>query len=385
MKKIFNLSIFALLFLSVMSCSTDDNKIIIDKSTNPVLIAPEGSANITINPNALNAVALTLVWDHAAYSVDTAIDYKVEVAVAGTSFAAPLTIANTTNRFLVLTGTELKAILTNPLEPENSNTPPGLGLSAEENANIEVRVTATIGDNAEMPMVSEVLPLTIVFGVGTTEPEPTEPVLFLVGAPQAYYGLSGWDNATAIPMRYIGDGTTKIFEAYVKVAAGEGFKFIGEQGTWDNGNYGTIGNVQDGNLQDGPGSNDVKPADTDGLYYVWVDVDNLQYKAVKMEWGIIGNATPGQWSDETPMTYDFATNKWSIATTLTGGEMKFRSKNTGQYITNNAANSEWLFNVGISDPTVVHNPASSNFQITAGAYTLGLTVNFDGTASYTGL
>lgn len=380
MKKIFNLSIFALLFLSVMSCSTDDNQVVVDKSTNPVLIAPEGSANITINPNALDAVALTLVWDHAAYSVDTQIDYKVEIAAAETNFAAPLEIANTNNRFLVLSGAELKDWLT-------SEAPEGLGLSDEENANIEVRVTATIGDNADLPMVSDVLPLTIVFGVGTVEPEPTDPVLYLVGAPQAYYGLGGWDNATAMPMRYIGDGTTKVFEAYVKVASGDGFKFIGEQGTWDNGNYGTIGNVQDGNLENGPGSGNINVAatDGDGLYYVWVDIDNMTYKSVKMQWGIIGDATAGGWSDETPMTYDFATNKWSITTTLTANGMKFRSKNTGQYITDSAPNSEWMFNVGDSDPMVTYNPASGNFQMTAGSHTLGLTINFDGTAEASGI
>ncbi|AWH84788.1 hypothetical protein HYN59_06460 [Flavobacterium album] len=376
MKKIFNLSIVALLFLSVMSCTTDDNQIVVSESTKPVLIAPEGSASIVINPNALDAVALTLVWDHTAYSVDTEIDYKVEIAAAETNFAAPITIANTGDRFLVISGSELK----NFLIKQPTDNPAGLGLADGVNANIEVRVTATIGDNADLPMVSDVLPLTIVFGTGGV-PEPVDPVLYLVGAPQAYYGLSAWDNATAIPMRYLGDGTTKVFEAYVKIAAGEGFKFIGEQGTWDNGNYGTIGGAQDGNLENSGGSQDIKVADTDGLYYVWVDIDNMQYKAVKMQWGIIGDATPGGWTDETPMTYDFATNKWSITTSLSTGGLKFRTANTGQFIANDA----WKFNVGVSDPMVTYNPASTNFPITPGSYTIGLTVNFDGTAAVTGL
>ncbi|MEL1244881.1 SusE domain-containing protein [Flavobacterium sp. DGU11] len=373
MKKIFNLSIVTLLFLSVMSCTTDDNKILVDKSTNPVLIAPEQGASIVINPNAPEAVALTLVWDHAAYSVDTQIDYSLEIAAAGTNFADPIEIANTQNRFSVLSGAELRNLLTDA-------APEGLGLTDEAPANIEVRVTATIGDNSDLPMVSDVLPLTIVFGTGG-EPEPVDPVLFLVGAPQAYYGLGAWDNTTAMPMRYLGDGTTLVFEGYVKVAAGEGFKFIGQQGSWDNGNYGTIGGVQDGNLENSGGSGDIKVADSDGLYYVWVDIDNLQYKAIKMQWGIIGDATAGAWTDETPMTYDFATNSWSLTTTLGTGGVKFRSGNTGQYIANNA----WEFNVGVSDPTVTYNPASGNFPATPGSYTVGLTVNFDGTAVVTGI
>jgi starch-binding outer membrane protein SusE/F len=379
MKKIFNLSIFTLLFLSVMSCSTDDNQVVVSESTKPVLIAPEGSASIVINPNAPTAVALTLVWDHAAYSVDTQIDYSLEIAVAGTDFAAPIEIAKTTSRFLVLTGAELKTRLTNAVDDD---TTPGLGLGDEEPAGIEVRVTATIGDNADLPMVSDVLPLTIVFGEG--QPVPVDPLLYLVGAPQAYYGVAGWTPENGMPMHYIGDGTTKVFEGYVKIAAGEGFKFIGGL-DWNHGNYGTIGGVQDGNLEDGGGSGDIKVAETDGLYYVWADIDNMQYKAIKMQWGIIGDATAGGWSDETPMTYDFASNTWSISTTLSAGNMKFRSKNTGNFIMDNAANSEWKFNVGVSDPTVVYNPAATDFPITPGAYTLGLTVNFDGTAVVTGI
>ena len=104
-----------------------------------------------------------------------------------------------------------------------------------------------------------------------------------------------------------------------------------------------------------------------------------------MQWGIIGDATAGGWNDETPMTYDFASNSWSLSTTLSAGNMKFRSKNTGNFIMDNAANSEWKFNVGVSDPTVVYNPAATDIPVTAGAYTLGLTVNVDGTASYTGI
>jgi hypothetical protein len=374
MKKIFNLSIFTLLFLSVMSCSTDDNKIVVNTSTNPVLLAPESGTTVTLNAGAPESTALTLVWDHAAYTVDTEITYTVEMAVAGTDFAAPVELGTTTSRVLLLNNNVLRDKLTD-------EAPDGLGLTDEEDANVEVRVTASLGDNADLPMVSEPLAFTVDFGGEVVE--PVEPVLFLVGQVQSYYGLNAWDNTTAIPMRYIGDGETLVFEAYVKVGAGDGFKFIGQQGSWDNGNYGTIGGVQDGNLENSGGSGDIKVAETDGAgqYYVWVDLDNLEYKSVKMQWGIIGDATPGAWNDETPMTYDFASNTWSITTALNSGEMKFRSSNTGNFIASDA----WKFNIGNSDPMVTYNPAAGNFPITAGSYTLGLTVNFDGTASVTGL
>ena len=61
--------------------------------------------------------------------------------------------------------------------------------------------------------------------------------------------------------------------------------------------------------------------------------------------------------------------------------MKFRSKNTGQSI----YGDDWKFNVGVSDPTVTYNGAAGNFAVTGGSLTLGLIVNFDGTAVVSGL
>ncbi|MFL9845365.1 SusE domain-containing protein [Flavobacterium rhizosphaerae] len=381
MKKIFSLSLLTVLFLSIVSCSSDDNKIIIDKSTTPVLIAPASGDNIVINPNAMETTALTLVWDHAAYTESTEINYTVDIAVAGTDFTAPLEIGSTTDRFLLLTGERLKSLLTNATDAGT----PGLGLPDTEDALIEVRVTATIGDNDDLPMVSDPLALSITFGSGEVIEEPQDPVLYLVGAPQAYYGLDAWSPVTAIPMRYIGDGTTQVFEAYVKVGAGDGFKFVSAQADWGDleGNYGTIGGAQDGNLENSGGSGDIKvaEADGDGQYYVWVDMDAMQYKAVKMQWGIIGDSTPGGWSDETPMTYDFATNTWSVTATLTAAELKFRSANTGTYIANDA----WKFNVGNSDPMVTYDPSAGNFTVTAGSHDITLMIDFTGTATVTGI
>ncbi|AXG74136.1 hypothetical protein DVK85_07730 [Flavobacterium arcticum] len=379
MKKIFSLSILSLLFLSIMSCSTDDNKIIVEESTNPVILAPEDGANIILNPATDATTALTLVWDHAAYSVDTEINYTIEAAVAGTEFAAPVVIASTTSRVVALTGANLRSLLTNATDDVDA---PGLGLVDTEDANIEVKVTATLGNNDDLPMVSEPIALSVTFQTGDVVIVPEDPALFLVGAPQAYYGLDAWDNVTAIPMRYIGDGETMVFEAYVKAGTDDGFKLIGEQGTWDNGNYGTIDGAQDGNIHNDGGSGDIKVAETDGegLYYVWVDIDNLEYKAVKMNWGIIGAATPGGWDGETAMTYDFASNTYSITETLIADNMKLRSKNTGDA----AFGDEWAFQIG-ADDTVAYNTGAGDIAVAAGEATIELVIEFDGTVTVTGI
>ena len=360
-------SLIALFAVLAFSCNSDDVQ---DRPTiigvdAPVLLAPEeGNSYLLLQETGANQ-AERFVWSKANFGEDVAINYEVQIDKVGNEFANPQSLG------AVIGGTQLS------VSQETLNT--GVIASGGEafvESVYEIRVKASVNDSFE-PMYSNTMTISV------TPYVAIDPVLFLVGAPQAYYGLNQWDNSTAIAMRYIGTGTTKVFEAYVKVAAGEGFKFIGEQGTWDNGNFGTIANAQNGVLENSGGSSDIKVAEVDGsgLYYVQVDVDNLTYKAVKMNWGIIGSATANGWDGETAMTYDFATNQFSITANLAAGEMKFRSSNTGDYIYNDA----WKFNVGVSDPTVTYNAAASNFPIAGGSYTLGLIVNFDGTAVVSGL
>lgn len=323
----------------------------------------------------------TFTWSAADSDYNGEIQYFIQLAPAGSDFVdtARLFSAGVTDLSKTFTFNDLNIALNRLDDYLIANGEAGVNFGAT-NA-IDVRIMAVAGASQATiysePVTINVTPFEVII-VET-------PVLFLVGSPQGYYGLSEWTPTTAMEMRYIGNGTTKVFEAYVKVAAGNGFKFISEQADWGDltGNYGTIGGAQNGNLENSGGSGDIKVAETDGdgLYYIQVDIDNLTYKAVKMNWGIIGDATAGGWNDETPMTYDFATNKYSLDATLSTGGMKFRSSNTGNFIYNDA----WKFNVGVSDPTVTYNGGAGNFPIAGGSYTLGLIINFDGTAVVSGL
>lgn len=362
-------SLIALFAVLAFSCNSDDvqDRPTIKGIDAPMLMAPEEGNSYALKiENAANQ-AERFVWTKANFGQDVAVNYEIQLDKFGNEFANPQSLG------AVIGGLQLSVSV------ETLNTAViASGGEADIESVYEIRVMASVNDTFE-PMYSNVSTISVTPYVFV----PVNHELFLVGAPQAYYGLSEWDNATAMSMRYIGDGTTKVFEGYLKVAAGQGFKFIGEQGTWDNGNFGTIGGVQDGNLQNDGGSGDIKVAEDagDGLYYVWVDMDNLKYKSIKMDWGIIGDATPNGWDGETAMAYDFASNQYSITTSLAAGEMKFRSSNTGNFIFNDA----WKFNVGVSDPTVTYNGGAGNFPITGGNYTLGLIINFDGTAVVSGL
>jgi len=363
-------SIIALFAVLAFSCSSDDveDRPVITAQDAPVLTAPEGANSYVLAiENAANQVE-RFVWTSANFGQSVAINYEVQLDVAGNDFANARSLGS------VIGANQLSV----SVETLN-NAATGVGALPFEQTQFEVRVKASVNDTFE-PIYSNVSTIAITPYVAVI------PKLYLVGAPQAYYGVGAWTPENGIEMRHIGTTTTKVYEAYVKVAGGEGFKFIGGL-NWDNGNYGTIGGAQDGNLKNAGDSGDIKVAETDGpgLYYVWVDIDNLKYKAVKMNWGIIGDSTPGGWAGETAMTYDFANNKFNISTPLTAGALKFRSSNTGLTAFPGQANNEWKFAVGVSNPTVVYDTNAGNFPITAGTFNIGLTVNFDGTAVVEGL
>lgn len=363
-------SVIALFAIFAVGCSSDDveNRPVVQGVDAPIMQAPEGDNIYTLMLENANMQIERFVWTPATFGESIEVNYTVEIDEAGAGFTNPQSVGsvNGGTQLSVSVGALNTAVM-------------ALGAVAFEAATFDVRIKAAAASSAVEPMYSQTVTITVIPYVAI------DPVLFLVGAPQGAYGLNEWDNTTAMPMRYIGDGMTKVFEAYVKVNSGQGFKFIGEQGTWDNGNYGTIGGAQDGNIHNDGGSGDIKVADVDGpgLYYVQVDIDALTYKAVKMNWGIIGNATPGGWDNETPMAYDFDTNTYTITTALTEGEMKFRASNASQFIF--GAGESWKFNVGNSDPKVAYDINAGNFAIAAGAYTLGLSIGFDGTATVTGL
>ena len=359
-------SIFAFIAILTMACNTDDvqDRPTIEGVDAPVLSAPETGNTYVLLLENMSLQAERFVWSEANYNGDVAVSYTLEMDVEGGDFSAPQSLGGTIGALQL------------SVNVETLNTASlALGGVAFTASNFDIRVVSSASgfDMMESNKVTiTVIPYTSI-----------DPVLYMVGAPQAYYGLNGWDNTTAIEMRYIGDGITKIFEAYIKVAAGEGFKFIGEQGTWDNGNFGTIGGAQDGVLENSGGSSDIKVAENDGsgLYYVRVNIDDLTYKAVKMNWGIIGDSTPNSWNGETAMSFDFNSNTYSITTSLINGELKFRSSNTSQFI----FAEDWKFNVGDSSPKVAYDINAPNFPITAGTFTLGLSIDFLGNATVTGL
>ncbi|NLI71444.1 MAG: DUF5115 domain-containing protein [Bacteroidales bacterium] len=138
--------------------------------------------------------------------------------------------------------------------------------------------------------------------------------------------------------------------------AGNEFKFT-SQPDWGGINYGNGG---EGILSTDGGAGNLTATDA-GYYQLTADLSGspYTYTAIKTDWGLIGDATINSWDKSTPMTYDPTTNVWTVTTTLSVGEFKFR------------ANDGWDINLGGDMMNLTYG--GDNIKVTeAGTYIVTL-------------
>src|SRR3712207_5915024 len=64
---------------------------------------------------------------------------------------------------------------------------------------------------------------------------------------------------------------------------------------------------------------------THGGYYKFiVNTEKKTCKFMQSGWGVVGDATPGDWSKDTWMTYDPETKLWTVTMDMKNGHFKFR-------------------------------------------------------------
>lgn len=101
-----------------------------------------------------------------------------------------------------------------------------------------------------------------------------------------------------------------------------------------------------------------------GWHDLSADVNNLSYSINAYMIGLVGSATPNGWdSPDQKMDYDAQSGTWYITLDLVDGEIKFR-KNDG-----------WAWNLGGTPDNLVAD--GSNIAVTAGNYTITLTITSD--------
>ena len=154
-------------------------------------------------------------------------------------------------------------------------------------------------------------------------------------------------------------------EGYVYMAnASNSWKFA-TQPNWNGPNYGDGGA---GKL-DANGGNFNSPA---GYYKINANSTAMTYTAVATNWGVIGDATPLGWGDETPLAYSPAQRIWQGVMHLTAASIKFR------------ANHDWGLNYGSDKADGTLSAGAANIPISLEAdYAITLDLSHPNAYTYT--
>lgn len=269
----------------------------------PIKVTPSSANPLTLLiTNAANS-ALVLNWNSTQYG-SFAFTYAVQIDTAGGNFANPQEI-------------KVADALTKDITVSDLNTAALLAGVAAGSANeLQLRVVAYQGTSTTPSVISNVINLKVTTYL---------PFLYL-WVPGDY---QGWKPEVA-PQLGATVPDLLNFEGYVSVPAGGSLEFkLTNAPDWNHIAYGgdaTTLSTSGGNL---------KWPDGAGYYYVKANPTALTWSATKTTWAIIGDATPGGWGGDTPMTYDAANHVWVInSVALTANSLKFR------------ANGKWDINLG---------------------------------------
>ncbi|WP_456312834.1 SusE domain-containing protein [Pseudomonas shirazensis] len=135
MKNIYKILI-AFIGVLAVSCNADDvdNRPVIEAGTAPVLLTPKSDFSIVLTGDTGNDIATTVTWNKATYTgTQTIVNYTIEIAKAGTNFASPATVSNTTALSKEVTVAELNSAVLNG------------GFTPYQENDVDIRVKSVVG------------------------------------------------------------------------------------------------------------------------------------------------------------------------------------------------------------------------------------------------
>ena len=300
MEKLYKIFIgLSLLALIITGCNEDP---VLSKLKKVSFTAPiSASVNkVTLNEGIASDNVITFSWPSVDYFIEAPVTYSIQVTtkddLAEWANAAEIEVGNdllTVN----ISGEQLNTIATE------------LGLEPGVEQDLVFRVKSFVDRAAYSENVT----------VAVTAYEViTSSYLWVPGA------YEGWNPAAAPTI--VSLTSNGVYEGYLYLPAGE-IKLTA-QPDWTPMAYGDGGN---GVLIEANYAGGNFNVATEGYYLIATDLNNMKYLLIKTTWGIIGGATPGGWSSDTPMTYNSNTKIWSVTCNmLAAGSFKFRANGAWQ-------------------------------------------------------
>lgn len=279
--------------------------------------APSGDAFVLTEADSLET-ALDLEWSRPGLGFRAAANYTVEMGEAGTDFADPLILAETTETSFIMTVAELNSIVF------------GAGYEANSEVDFEIRVITEINDDVE-EMVSSPFTISVTpYFIDTGLPEFMN--LYLVGDATA----AGWDNNNNnMPMVRLPESEENNYSFTGLFSGGVEFKLLETPGEWQP-QWGNDGGDLASNEDLGGDPPAFSIVDGDGYYTLEVDIEARTFTLETYDEssapdyttiGLIGDSTPGGWDADTDMTQSsFDPHIWYLNDVeLEFGVAKFRA------------------------------------------------------------
>lgn len=327
--KIKFLAFVTILGLSLAGCSDTTDPVI--GTTTPATLATPANDMYVLSLDQADEAMATLEWQAAGFGAQVAINYDVQLDIAGNGFQKPVLLGSTNETSLdVKVGDMNKYLLAKDLP-------------AGKAVDVEIRVVSSIATISGLSNYESGYSNTVTLHVTPYSDEKVYPMLYTPGDHQ------GWKPDVAAPIYSVDDNG--IYEGYVQLNGG--FKFTSET-SWNGTNYGP--GAAEGLLSTAGDAGNISAAE--GYYYVKVNTNELTYTIAPRAWGVIGDATPTGWESDTKLVYDPADMTLKVDMTLKDGFIKFR------------ANDDWNVNLGGSLDAPV--AGGDNIAVKAGTYTLVL-------------
>lgn len=356
------INILVLLFLLAAACKKEGPQLTLNTNGSFTAALKASADSVTLAPANDNDSVLSFSWPAVSYGDNVAVTYTLQLDTPGDTTGtkpwgkAQQFVAGNNVLKYSFTGKDLNNLLQS--------------LNLFSTTRLAFRVLANVnqynGSASAIP--------TTWSSVTSVKITPYLTNLFIPG------GYQGW-NPAAAPMLNPVAGMPGLFEGYVNIT-GSGIQYFKYTNApdWNHTNYGDGGNgtfSTDGNAA---GLSVPGP----GYYELSANLNNNTWTATKTTWGIIGDATPGGWSNDTQLNYDATNQVWTLTVPMKqAGSFKFR------------ANNAWSIDFGIDksgniqyadNPLFPYNPNLDNLTVPAdGTYLITLDLHVSGKYTYSAI
>lgn len=267
------------------ACKKDENQVVFEGGTEPVLTASSTTLPLSFVNQALNAV--TLSWTNPDYKFNTGLSsqdvtYTIQIDTVGANFTNPkkqtVTVANDLSK--AFTQGEFNDYLLNQLE-----------LKPGQPHNIEIRVISTLLNNT-VPLISNKLSFTVTpYAIPPKVTPPGTPLgnpptdwingqLYLIGS--ATQG--GWNNPVPEPAQKFTRISSTLYEITAQLNANEFYLFLPVNGSWS-AKYGANGGNGSNNVNGDDfkaEGGDMKAPPANGNYKIVVDFQRGKFTVTKL-------------------------------------------------------------------------------------------------------